>query len=127
MESELLPITIVALLLLGLGILVSLNWERGVAVTRERDHTAPRAFGGERGRFRQRLGRAVYEALRAWYELEVRLGSRAIELAAEWWPRVHQASRNVRSRRPTLDSTTGQLLLTGVLSIVLGYLIVTYL
>ena len=49
-----------------------------------------------------------------------------VAVARHWWPYMQYYLRLVRFRWLTLESTTGQLLLVCVASVVLAYLIVAY-
>jgi hypothetical protein len=54
------------------------------------------------------------------------LGRRWVALARERWPRVRDRARHARQRWLTLESTTGQVLLVSVASLVLAYVIVSF-
>jgi hypothetical protein len=53
-------------------------------------------------------------------------GKWVVALAREWWPYLRDYLRVVRYRWLTLESTTGQLLVAVVASLVLAYVIVAF-
>jgi hypothetical protein len=57
-------------------------------------------------------------------ELAVALGTRALALAKEWWPRVRHRATDAQGRWLTAESITGQVIAVAVVSLVAAYLIV---
>ena len=124
--SVLALVGIAALMLLGFVVLMTaLTYDAPVKFDRPRD---PASAGGRRAQWR-RVRRQVQQALSAGRSAArelVELGTRAIALAKERWPRLRHYARDARRRWLTLESTTGQLIATTAGSVVVAYLIVTF-
>ena len=59
-------------------------------------------------------------------DLAVTLRAWALVLAHEWWPRLRYYARYTRGRWLTLESRTGQVILTAALSVAMALLIVRF-
>ena len=88
-----------------------------------------RPSAGERRQQRKQLRRQTHPAparRSAVRKLVVTPSTRAIELARDSWPRWRYHVRDARVRWLSLESTTGQLIATASISVVVAYLIVAF-